>query len=377
MLSCQRHLFDIPDHVAYLNTAYMSPLLKTVVDNIEAGTRRKSRPWMLRVDDFYSEVDTARCLFGKIFNVPPSSIAVVPSASYGLSTAARNLSVAEGQRIIVIKNQFPSHTYPWRKIASEAGGHYVEVDIPLGEAATEYILKHMDDRTAIAALPNVLWTNGSYVDLLRIKERCNEIGAALVLDLTQSAGAMMTNLGEIRPDFAVVANYKWMLGPYSTGFLYVADQHFEGVPLEEGWITRKGSRDFSRLTENTDGFEPGAIRYDMGERANFALMPGVVAALQQLDDWQVGRIERTLASRNQNLCTRLTDLGLSTTQSQNRGPHFIAAKLPAGSRPELLAELAKRDVFISERNGFLRITPHLWNTERDFQALHQALAELL
>ena len=377
MISSQKHLFDIPDEVAYLNTAYMSPLMHSVVAAIDEGVRLKARPWKLTVDHFFNDVKTAKRLFGKLVNAPQDRIAVTPSASYGLSTAANNLSLTEGQRIIALKYQFPSHTYPWKRKARETGGVFVEINVPYGEAATPALLEAIDERAAIVAVPNLLWTTGAYVDLIAMRQRCDEVGAALVLDLTQSAGALVTDFKKIRPDFAAVANYKWMLCPYSTGFLYVDPAYFDGQPLEEGWVTRQGGRNFANLTENPEAFEAGAVRYDMGERSNFALLPGVNEALRQLLNWGVASIETTLAARNADLCQRLETIGLKTIVAENRGAHFIGAQLPAGTRDDLLTEMAKEKVYLSERGGSLRITPHLWNDDQDFYRLIDNLRRLI
>ena len=377
MLLSQKQLFDIPDEVAYLNTAYMSPLMHSVIAAMDQGVRLKAQPWKLSIDHFFDDVETAKSLFGQVVNAPADRIAVISSASYGLSTAANNLSLSEGQRIIALKHQFPPHTYPWKRKARESGGVFIEVDVLQGAAATSALLRAIDERTAIVAVPNVLWTTGAYVDLIAMRQRCDEVGAALVLDLTQSAGALVTDFEKIRPDFAAVANYKWMLCPYSTGFLYVDPVYFDGQPLEEGWVTRQGARNFARLTENPETFEAGAIRYDMGERANFALLPGVNGALRQLLDWDIAAIETTLAARNVDLCQRLDAIGLKTVDAENRGAHFIGAQLPDGVRGDLLAELAKEQVYLSVRNGSLRITPHLWNDAQDFDRLIGTLSRLI
>ena len=131
------------------------------------------------------------------------------------------------------------------------------------------------------------------------------------------------------------------------------------------------------LTAYTDRYEPGAIRYDMGERANFALMPGVVAALEQLTDWGVANIEATLAERNKSLSARLSALGLTPTPDDARGPHFIGADLPDGAPDDLLARLAAENIYLSERGGSLRVTPHLWNDDEDFDRLIEALGRML
>ncbi len=377
MIPCQRHLFDIPRDVAYLNCAYMSPLSHDVVAAIDRGARMKARPWTLTIPDFYDAVDRARGLFARVVHGETEGVAIVPSASYGIETAARNLPVGPGRTVVLLADQFPSHVYPWRRKVRDEGGEVVTVAPPAGVPATEAVLAAIDDRCAVAALPNVLWTNGQIIDLAAVRRRCDEVGAALVLDLTQSAGAMVTDFTAIRPDFAAAASYKWLMGPYATGFLYAAPHRRDGEPLEEGWIIREGSRNFAGLVAYTDAYEPGATRYDMGERANFALMPGVVAALEMLLDWGVAEIEATLAARNSALSTRLAALGFAPTPDAARGPHFLGAALPEGAPSDLLARLAARNVFLSERAGSLRVTPHLWNDDEDFDRLIEALGAAL
>ena len=93
MILSQRELFNIPEEVAYLNTAYMSPLLNSVVSACDKGVRMKTRPWELMISDFYDTVDDARRLFADIVNVDTEGVAIVPSASYGIETAVKNLNV--------------------------------------------------------------------------------------------------------------------------------------------------------------------------------------------------------------------------------------------------------------------------------------------
>lgn len=377
IIPCQRHRFDIPREVAYLNTAYMSPLAHEVVAAIDRGARMKARPWTLTIPDFYDAPDEARARFARLVNADAEGVALVPSASYGIETAARNLSIGPGKRVLVLADQFPSNVYPWRRRARETGGEVLTVAPPPGEAATGAVLAALDERVAVVALPNVLWTTGARIDLEAVRRRCDETGAALVLDLTQSAGAMVTDFAAIRPDFAAVACYKWLLGPYATGFLYVAPERRGGEPLEEGWIGRKGSRNFAGLVAYTDEYEPGALRFDMGERANFALMGGVVAALDLLLGWGVADIEATLADRCRRLAPRLAALGLAPMPEAARGPHFLTARLPAGAPADLLARLAAAGVHLSARGGSLRITPHLWCDAEDEDRLIAAVGAAL
>ena len=334
MIPCQRSLFSIPSDVVYLNTAYMSPLMTSVVDAINYGAKLKATPWDITISDFFENSELARNLFADIVNVSSKNIALVPSASYGLETAAKNLWVGNGRSVVILENQFPSHVYPWQRLVKETGGK-----------------------------------------LIKVKEKQDRNLTELVLDLTQSLGAMNTDLGKIDPDFAVIAAYKWMMSPYSTGYLYVNERHWNGEPLEGNWISRQDGKNFSNLINYTDHYEDGAVRFDVGERANFALLPGAIKALKQIEEWGVKNIEATLRKNNSTLAARLCSLGLSVPSECSRGPHFIGAKLPTTFKGDILDVLSRKKIYVSERGGVLRITPHLWNSATDFDRLIDVLSK--
>ena len=377
MISSQRSLFSIPSDVVYLNTAYMSPLMNSVVDAINYGAQLKASPWDLKINDFFENSELLRGLFADLVNVSSKNIALIPSASYGLETAAKNLKVGNGKSVIMLENQFPSHVYPWQRLVKETGGSIIRVKEQHSRDLTELVLDLVNDQCAIVALPNVLWTNGLRLDLIPISQRCKEVGAALVLDLTQSVGAMNTDLQKIDPDFAVVAAYKWLMSPYSTGFLYVSERHWEGQPIEGNWISRRDGKNFSNLIDYTDLYEDGAIRFDMGERANFALLPGSIEALKQLKRWGIANIETTMAKRNSILADELRVLGFEIPADSSRGPHFIGAKLPEKAPKDLIKKLELNKIYLSERGGVLRITPNVWNDPPDFEKFLATLSALL
>lgn len=377
MIPCQRSLFSIPNEVVYLNTAYMSPLMNSVVDAINHGAKLKASPWDLTINDFFENSELVRELFANLVNVSFRNIALVPSASYGLETAAKNLKVGSGRSVVMLENQFPSHVYPWQRLVKEKGGKLIKVKEKQDRNLTELVLELINEQCAIVAVPNVLWTNGLMLDLVSISQRCKEVGAALVLDLTQSVGAVNTDLGQIDPDFAVVAAYKWMMSPYSTGYLYVSEKHWDGEPLEGNWISRRDGKNFSNLVNYTDHYEDGAVRFDMGERANFALLPGSIEALRQLHKWDVKKIEKTLRQNNSILSDQLRSLGFVIPSDAERGPHFIGAKLPENSPKDLLKILASNKIYVSERGGVLRITPNVWNNPEDYQKFLTTVAAVL
>lgn len=378
-LPSQRHLFDIPDDVAYLNCAYMSPLLRRVTEAGQRAVARKSRPWGITPADFFSEVGQARRLFATLLGdgAGEDDVAIVPSVSYGMAVACANLPLARGQRVLLLDEEFPSIILPWRERAREAGAEAVLLPRPADDDWTRVILEAIDQRTAVAALPALHWTDGALIDLPRVAARLREVGAALVVDATQSLGAMPFAMTAVRPDFLVAASYKWLLGPYSLGFLYVAPQHHGGTPVEYNWITQAGSEDFTGLANYAGElrFQPGARRFDVGETSNFALLPMAIAALEQLLEWGVPSIGATIAALTGPLVARATELGLEAVPAALRALHYVGLRFPGGVPPELPDRLAAERVYVSVRGrGTLRVTPHVYNTQADIDRLIGAIS---
>src|SRR5438105_15289383 len=121
---------------------------------------------------------------------------------------------------------------------------------------------------------------------------------------------MPRDLMRLRPDFVVAVGYKWMLGPFSIGYMYIAEQHRDGEPLEESWINRAGSDDFAAVADYTDEYFPGARRFDVGQRGNFGLLPMSIVAVEQLLDWGVANIAGALREVTDAISARLASLGL-------------------------------------------------------------------
>jgi selenocysteine lyase/cysteine desulfurase len=376
IIPSQKHLFDIPDDVAYLNNAYMSPLMHSVVAAMEVGISSKVQPWTYASDQFFVLPEEARQLAGKIFNSSAENIAIVPSASYGIQTAANILPISSEQNILVLKDQFPSNIYPWQDRASKVGATVTQLQIPKDDDWTRVLLEAIDSQTAIVAIPQTHWASGATIDLARIREALDDVGGALVLDLTQSLGAQPFSASDIRPDFAVAATYKWMMGPYSMGFLYVDPKWHKADPLEHNWINREGSENFAGLTNYRDGFQPGARRFDMGEKSNPAQLRGASAAMRQILDWGIGNIAETLDKKTKHIENELSHTSITTIDQNRRAPHYLGLRFDGGVPENLAASLAAEKIFVSVRGPAMRITPHLYATDHDIDRLIQALKRL-
>lgn len=379
MTGSRRELFSLPDGRHYLNCAYMAPLSKRVEAAGIAGLRRKRDPTTIGPPDFFAGPEQVRERFARLIGASdPRRVAVIPSASYGLAVAARNVRVSGGQNIVIVEDQFPSNVYIWRRIGREASAELRTVAAPATESRmadwNAAIREAIDDSTAVVALAQVHWTDGAAFDLKTIGDRAREVGAALILDGTQSIGAMPFDLEKVRPDAIICAGYKWLMGPYSIGVGYYGERFDDGIPLEETWIARVGSEDFRGLVAYQDAYRPGAVRYDVGESSNFILTPMLAAALEQILEWGVDEITRHCRALLAPVEAEARERGWTVADAADRGPHILGVRLPPkADLDRLRSTLAERKVTASLRGESLRVSPHVYNDRQDIEALLDAL----
>jgi selenocysteine lyase/cysteine desulfurase len=196
-----------------------------------------------------------------------------------------------------------------------------------------------------------------------------------VIDASQSLGVSPLNLEEVQPDFLVSVGYKWLLGPYGLGYMYVDPKwHQEGSPLEQSWLVRSGSEDFTRLIEYRDDYRKGARRFDMGEFPQFVLAPMAIAALSQILKWEVKSISDSLSDLTKDMALRAGSVGYLVLPVEQRCSHMLGIRLPGGVPPSLPGALAAASVHVSIRGDVVRVAPHLYNDTGDVERLFAALA---
>src|SRR5262249_10339773 len=158
----------------------------------------------------------------RLINAEADDIAFAPAVSYGMAQAAHNIPIRKSQTIVTLSEQFPSNVYPWMDLAERIGATFVSVPRPGDHDWTSALLSLINASTGIVAVPHGHWADGGLIDLEAIAAACRRVGAMLCIDATQSVGALPLDVKRIDPDFVAVASYKWLLGPYSLGFLCVA-----------------------------------------------------------------------------------------------------------------------------------------------------------
>jgi selenocysteine lyase/cysteine desulfurase len=374
-----RQLFDIPENIAYLNCAGNSPQLKKTTEALIKGAIEKSHPWERKPGDFFNEAEKIRILASEIFGSDADGYCVIPSASYGISAAARIMEPRLGvdDKILLMEEEFPSNVLPWRRVAKETGAEIITVKIPEDNDWTKAVIEKINKSTRVVAISSCHWTNGLIVNLDLVKEKCAEVDALLVVDATQSLGANPVEIDKLQPDFLVASGYKWLLSPYGFSLMYVSARMRNSRPLEESWLARQNASNFAGLVNYNHEYMPGARRFDVGEKNTATILPGVISAFEQIKLWGTDYIAGELKSINKIISDFLRNSGFNIPDEKFRSPHMFGATQPHWYKGNLLQQLADENIFISKRGNSLRFAPHLNIDQNDLDRIINVLEKLL
>lgn len=380
-MKCQREKFILQRKYAYLNCAYMSPLSRKVEKAGMAGIRQKRKPFHISPEDFFRDSDTLRGLFAQLINTREKNrCVIIPSVSYGMATVLKNLRVNPGDNIVIAGEQFPSNVYPWLALEKRKVGIRTvaapETKTDRGEAWNRAILAAIDDITRLVAIGHVHWSDGTLFDLPAIRKKTRETGTLLVIDGTQSVGALPFDVSRIEPDALIVAGYKWLMGPYSIGMAYFGPAFDGGSPLEENWINRTGSEDFNDLINYKHTYQPGSLRYEVGEHSNFVLVPMLIAGLKQILRWTPQGIQEYCGNLVEPFLDEIKSYGGMIEKKDFRGNHLIGIRYDHLDQQKAKGIFKAHKVSVSMRGNAVRVAPHVYNDEKDFRKLVKALSQL-
>jgi selenocysteine lyase/cysteine desulfurase len=341
--------------------------------------RLKRNPISIKPVDFFTGVVGVRQKFAQMVHCDPAQVAVMPSVSYGMNSVIRNIPFRKGQHALTLSEEFPSCYYTAQRWCSDHDAELRVVarndDLPQkGKEWNARILEAINRDTAFIVMASVHWMNATKFDLEEIGARCKEVGAKLIVDGSQSVGALPIDVKTCNIDALICAAYKWLMGPYSTALAYIHEDFNNGVPLEESWMTRPNSERFDRLTNYQKGYKPGAIRFDVGQSSNFIFMPMLDEALRQLLEWGVEKIQEYGRILGAPLIDYFLEKGAPVDDQAHRAHHLMGLQLPDSTNGEALVnELQSRNIFVSLRGNNIRISINLFNTEEDVRELIAAL----
>ena len=374
-MKCQKHLFQLSPEIHYLNNAYKGPLLKTGEEAAIFALQRGRNPADLSIGHFFDEVTEVKALYAKIVNAKADHIAMMPSTSYGFATVLNNIKAKPNGNVITVEDEFPSGVFAAQHWCHNNNNKLVFVspeknsDTPIGISWNQNILNSINEKTSFVIMSSVHWANGVKFDLKKIGEKCSELGAKFIVDGTQSVGSQPINVKEYKISALITAAYKWLLGPYSLGMMYLDESFSEGSPLEESWMNRTNAKDFSGLTVYEQNYNPASGRYNMGETSNFILMPIAKAGMSQILQWTPEAIQ----AYDLSLTAPLFDY-LDFKDRDSFSNHLFSLPIPNDiDKDKLKKNIQENKIIVSQRGESIRVSVNVFNDEKDIQALIRAI----
>jgi selenocysteine lyase/cysteine desulfurase len=382
----QKNKFDFPEDVSYLNCAYLGPALKASQKAGNYTISKTGKPYLIKSDDFFEPVEKLRSSFAQLIGCSDSDrIAVNISVSYGLANVIKQIVPREGSNVVIPEEEFPSNVHAWRRFCERFDCELRTISIPeelanRGEAWNESILNAIDENTCAVAITPLHWSGGTIFDLEGIGEKCRLNQALFIVDGTQGIGAIKFDVEKLKPDVLLCSGYKWLLGPYGISLAYYGSYFDNGVPIEENWITHKGSDDFKSLVKSSPDLLEKASRYSSGQHPSFIYVSMLQEAIDQLLEWGSESIIEYCRSLHDLFVQEIQHIeGLYLQQDEKYfSPHLFGLWFPKDvDLNKLKSRLEKDKIFVSLRGNIMRISIHVFNDESDILRLANGIRKFL
>jgi selenocysteine lyase/cysteine desulfurase len=323
--------------------------------------------------DEAASFDSLRSRAAQLLKVDAGRIAVVAGASELLGQLPYLLEPEPSARVVVVATDFPAVTRPWLRLAAQGGCelHFV-ADVPTSDL-TDDLTGALDERTAVLAVGQVQYATGTVVDIPRLREATRRVGASLVVDASQAAGAISVDASAWDADVVVCSGYKWLGGHGGVAIGAVSPHLLDDVPLLPGWMgtPEPFAFDATSLLVASD-----ARRFTQSTMS-YVSMAGLTAALDQLLSLGTARIEDHSKALATLLADELAPLGwypFRASDDAAASSHLVSVTHPTVSMEAAAALLQEQNIVCSARGGRIRVSLAPYNDESDMRSLVEALA---
>jgi len=362
------------EEAVYLNLAGQSPMPKVSFRAVQASLEWKKFPQRIPDTAFFDVPGRIRTSLAKLINAQPQDIALTTGASSGMSGIAYGLNWKPGDEVITAILEFPLQYATWKPM-EERDGIKLKVVKPRDRYLdADDIIAALTPRTRLVSLSLVRFDNGVLLDAARVGAACHAQNALFLLDASQACGAVPIDVQAMHIDFLVSAGYKFLLGPFGTGFCWGRPEIVANMrPGPFYWMAASGiERDFANMNFADPKPAAGAMRWDAAETANYFNHAALDASLEFV--LQVG--PATVREHNHRLIEQLFErlpkdrcTPTSPLDHAQRGPYACFGARTPEKTVALYEKLRKENIIVSLREGNIRVSPYLFNTERDIDRL--------
>jgi cysteine desulfurase/selenocysteine lyase len=368
-----RALFPVTERVNYLNHAAVSPPPAATIAAVKLQLKDVSENGSVNFRSWIATKERTRTLLATMLGAKPEQVAFMRNTSDGLSTVANGLRWQTGDNLITFRNEFPSNIYPWLRLRKAFGVEVRLAEERDGRIDLNELIGLIDAKTRLVAISQVQYASGFRADLERLGRAARAVDALLVVDVIQALGVIPIDVQAELVDVAAGACHKWLLTPEGVGFLYLSERARERIqPTLVGWISVPDPDDYANFSQ---GWNRGTLAWETGT-GPAALIHGLEQSLKLLSEAGVDRIQIHLEMLTDHLCERLVNKPYRIVSSRQRGEksQIVCIQHTGGlSAMNLYAHLKERGIVTAPRGDRLRISPHLYNTSEEIDALVESL----
>jgi selenocysteine lyase/cysteine desulfurase len=309
-----------------------------------------------------------------LMNCPAEQLAIMSSAGEMLSQLPYLFSPPAGSKFVSVSTDFPAITRPWIAYAESHDIELQFVDEQTDVDLTGSLIENIDERTAVVAVSYVQFSTGTCADIRRLREATRKVGAFLVIDVTQAAGAVPIDAKGWEADIVVCSGYKWLGGQGGVGLAVVAPEFLKQTPPAPGWM---GAPDPFDMQATKLPLANDARRFTQSTMS-YISMSGLTVALGELLDMSTEKIEAHAQSLAKILDEELRGTGWTPFRSiedRAASAHIIALGNPKAEAEYTLKTIRDANIVCSSRNGRIRVSIAHFNDENDVRALVKILQQ--
>jgi cysteine desulfurase/selenocysteine lyase len=377
MVSSPLDRLDYPSlrQSVYLNQASLGLIgqpavtaMHTFIDNVA----RHGNLYMSDTDEV-AYCETLRERASRLLHCESTQVAIVASASEILGQLPMLLQPRHRSTVLAVSSDFPAITRPWLRLAALKGHTVRFVDDQPTYDLTDTLIEALDESTSVVAVSSVQYATGTVVDISRLRQSTIQVGARLIVDATQAAGATRVNAGAWGADAVVTSGYKWLGGHGGVALAIMSPLLLEQIPPLPGWM---GAREPFGFDATSLSLANDARRYTQSTMS-YVCMAGLVAAIEQLLSLDETRIEAHARSLAATLVSEAAKYGWQPFRSVGDpagSPHIISLGRPRESVQAMVERLRSHNIVCSTRGGRIRISLAPYNDESDVNALLEAFA---
>lgn len=389
-LGC-RALFPELEVKAYLNHAGISPLSALAVDAVAQAATGLARGGAMQLQGNLDTREHCRNQLAQLLGCTPADLAFTLSTSHGVNCISNSIDWDSGQRIVLLRGEFPTNIVPWLQAAERAGliVDWLEADDFATDAGLQLLEDALKAHPRLLCLSAVQFQTGLRLPVKEIVALCHRYGTEVFCDLIQAAGVSPVNLIDWQVDYAAGGSHKWLMAAEGLGYVYVSERHRHVLKANPtGWLSLQEGLRFLFEADQLHYQRPLAPApgvFEMGTLNNFGVY-ALNASLTPLLQLGVDSIHRHVNAYLDRLEPALQELGFrsrrSGLQSRRSGSLSLVPVTLVGVNDSDLAhhwsaELAHRGIQVASPDGLLRFAPHWPNSFDEIDSVLVAIKDIM